>query len=129
MKTLVLSFTLPQKNYLLHRLEQWDLFEQVFADTEGLEHLADQCEERIKELLKELEHPINEEYNIWVDPKDDLDEQILLEAIQGNTYYAVCEPYCTAKEINAVAKMMTNTANKIEETFGYTKGSIKPMFY
>lgn len=126
----LLHFTYQQCQFILHRLDQYDLFSQVFADTPGYENLADICEDRVKELAKELDGCYSGGAYLNVDLDSELDKEILIEALEGNTYYAVCENSATSQhQLNAVAKVMHNTAKKIEEAFGLEQGSIQLMFY
>lgn len=87
MTTLRIEFTAGQRDALLWRLELGDCIAEVFADTQGLEHLSALAEERSRVLCRQLESQRS------LDASDDeLDREILCEAIAGSTYLAAHDP-------------------------------------
>ena len=86
MKTI--KFTSREQQALLHRLTLWDCIHDVFSDTEGLEHLAEAAVERSQTLVIELE----KSSTVTVDESSELDRELLIEAIEGNTWVAIHHP-------------------------------------
>jgi hypothetical protein len=80
-------FTPSQCAAIKHRLAVPDCLEDVFADTDGLEHLAPQVQARANEMMDEL----MKGRSIETLPDSELDREILRETIEGSTYAACCD--------------------------------------
>lgn len=86
MKTI--KFTNSEAIALLHRLSCWDCFEDVFRDTDGLEHLADGAWDCVKSFHDQLAKT----RTITVDENSEMHREVMVEAIEGNTWVAVNDP-------------------------------------
>jgi hypothetical protein len=86
MKTI--KFAKTERDAMLHRLSCWDCFRDVFNDTEGLEHLAEGSWDRVKALHDELEKT----GKVTVDENSEMDREVMVEAIEGNTWMAFHDP-------------------------------------
>lgn len=111
------SFTPAQQQAMLHRLDLSDSFPQVFEDTDGLEHLADRAEARVKAIAKQLTDEGFVDVNL-----DELDKEILSEAIAGSTWVAVNDPEGdtrnTPQAKGAALRALRGARQTIAETFG-----------
>jgi hypothetical protein len=83
-----IHLTAGEARAILHRLESWDCLRDVFADTDGLEHLAEPTPDRAEYMARELR---NNGY-VHVDPASELDREILVECVEGSTWPAIHHP-------------------------------------
>lgn len=112
MRSFRIQFTRGEARAVQHRLDLWDSFEEVFADTEGLEHLAPKAAERAKDLSWQLQT------QGYVDVTDsDLDREIMLEAIEGSTWPAVHNGKSPQAYLGAV-RCLYNAAQRIADVYG-----------
>lgn len=105
-----LTFTPKARAAVLHRLEIHDCISEVFADTDGMEHLAGLVEARAIEMIKQL----NEFGKVFSDPASELDMELLRECVEGSTWVGICEPYSNEER---QAKAHLRVAAKIIEQF------------
>jgi hypothetical protein len=117
----IIEFTKAQADAVSHRLDLFDIFAQVFADTDGMEHLAGAADERAREMSVEL-------YltgAVTVDPGSELDEAILSDCIDGSTWVAVHDTTgADPRSVAGAIKSLTNAARKIEVAFGLPAGEL-----
>lgn len=119
----ILKFTKGEAEAILHRLTLWDVFPEVFGDTDGLEHLAEDAEVRCQEFVRELE----QFGHVVADPASELDREVLREAIEGSTWCAMFDPRNddrnTQQILTAAHKMLRQCATKVEGFFGLPNGA------
>lgn len=119
MKTI--KFTPAQAACMLHRLECFDCLEQVFGDTEGLEHLAPLVWDQAESFTRQL---INNRC-ITFDPASELDFELLKEAIEGNTWLAVHESDGVSRQALTAARCaIKQCAAIIEQAMGWPEGEV-----
>ncbi|WP_087864420.1 hypothetical protein [Comamonas thiooxydans] len=87
MDTYRIEFSPAQRAALLWRLQQGDLIAEVFADTSDLEHLQELAAARADDLQRQLVT-----HGHLVVNADELDREILSEAIAGSTYLSAFDP-------------------------------------
>jgi hypothetical protein len=123
MKTI--KFTNGEAVALLHRMESWDCFVQVFADTDGLEHLADLAPERCEFFARSL----LQGRTVLVDEASEVDREVLKEAIEGSTWVAVNDPDNdtgnTNQRMTGAYYALVHAAKKIADAFGIPKEDIE----
>lgn len=122
--TISINFTPGEARALLHRLESWDCICEVFADTEGLEHLASDAAGRTSELARELQAT----GAVTVDADSELDREILVEAIEGSTWPAIHDPEGntdnTRQAHTAAVRCLASARDRIAATFGMAPSDI-----
>ena len=119
---ITIQFTPMEKEAVLHRLDEWDIIEQVFMDTDGLEHVAIGAADRARTLALALN----------ADPDGILringteqDEEIVCEAIAGSTWNAVHDNTEVSTQKQAAARRaLESAAAKIEAALGKEPGHI-----
>lgn len=120
-----IAFTPAQARALLHRLESWDCICEVFSDTEGLEHLANDAAARTTELARELEAT----GAVTVDADSELDREILGEAIEGSTWAAIHDPENdtnnTRQAHTAAVAALRGARDRIAAAFGMAPRDIE----
>lgn len=111
----LLIFTPSQVRALLHRLDLGDVFAEVFADTDGLEHLAGDAEARARSMSRELTFG----GTLVSDPSSELDREILCECIAGSTWFAVHDNADTSPQARAsAARALSGAAAQISVFYG-----------
>lgn len=124
MQTVRIPFTPAQVKAVEHRLGAYDCFDQVFSETDGMEHLAEGSEERARELCAQLEA------FGFVDARlNEQDQEILRESIVGNTYAAIFDPEGdtnnTPQMFGAAKRALRGAAQRIEQAYGMEAGEIE----
>lgn len=117
MTTLRIEFTAGQRAALMWRLEQGDCIAEVFADTEGLEHLSGAAEARADDLARQLVT-----HGVIVAHADALDREILCEAIAGTSYLAAFDPANntdnTPQGFSAAKRNLSGAWKRIADAYG-----------
>lgn len=115
MKTI--KFTAREVEAVLHRLALWDAMHEVFADTEGLEHLADAVVDRSQEFCQQLKHG----RTLLVDETSELDQELMVEVIEGSTWVAIHDPRNdtnnTPQGYTAAYRTLCHIADKVSLAF------------
>ena len=122
---MIIKFSKPEAEAVLHRLECFDCIAEVFADTEGLTHLADGAALRASELSSNL----STFHQIEVDEKSQLDVELLSEAIDGSTYVAATRSFCPVdvnrdRAVRMAERTLQAAAHKIEAALGFDRGHL-----
>ena len=112
MTTVRLTPTKSHRDIILHRLSCADCISEVFADTDGLEHLAEPAYSECVELGNQL---WMKNY-LEIDPNSELHREIIKEVIEGNTWIATVTSFNfpnspaevgARRALNNVAKYLT----------------------
>lgn len=123
MKTI--KFTNSEALALLHRLSLWDCFGIVFADTDGMEHLA----EGARGCAKELHDQVEKYRQVTVDETSEMHREVMVEAVEGSTWVSVNDPYNdtnnTHQKATAAYYALVHAAAKIETAFGLDRYEIE----
>lgn len=122
-----IKFTPAECAALLHRLEIPDVFAEVFADTDHLQHMADLAIPIAEDLARQLTNyghvtmgdPLSQQ------PNDEARREVLIESIEGSTWVAVHDNNETSQQKMAAARRaLESAARKVEAALGMTAGSI-----
>lgn len=123
---ITLAFTAKEADFLLHRLTIADaMAECLIADADEDEPMLDAqvtlIEHRIDEVAHELSTRITyvnryTTHYVDVDPASELDEAILVDAVEGSTWYGSMEG-ATPVERAAAYRVMERAAAKIAAAF------------
>lgn len=104
---------------MLHRLDIGDTIAGVFADTDGMEHLADLVVDRAEAMGKELRAT----GCITADPDSELDEAILTDCIDGSVWMPQFDDESPQAK-SAAYRAISGAARAIEVFFGIEPGDI-----
>lgn len=118
----MLRFTAGEVQAILHRLAIEECIADVFRDTDGMEHLAPLVEARAREMALQL----CKTHNIESREDCELDREILVDCLDGSTWYAVHEGYGEAnhQKLAAVATSLKSAAAKVEAFYNLPSGDI-----
>jgi hypothetical protein len=117
-----MQFTEAQKQAILHRLDIGECIAEVFADTDGMGHLSVDAAARARAMAQELKAT----GIITSDSGCELDREILIDCIDGSTWYAVHEGYGEAsnQKLAAIVNALAGSAAIIEVFYGLEPGVI-----
>jgi hypothetical protein len=114
-----IAFTPAQTAALLHRLYASDVIAEVFADTDGMEHLADTAAATANDLARQL---IN--YRI-VRVTTEVEREVMIEAVEGSTWVAVHDADDTPPQARGAARRaLREAAAGIEHALQLKPGTI-----
>jgi hypothetical protein len=118
----LLKFTKSEADAILHRLDIGEVIEECFYDTDGMEHLAPFVVTRAKELSA----MISETGGVTIGLSSELDREILVDCLDGSTWYAVHEGYgeASSQKLASIVGALTGAAEKVEDFFGIPRGDI-----
>ena len=118
----MLRFTTGETQAILHRLEIGECIAEVFADTDGIEHLAPLVEARAREMAFQL----SKTHNIESKGDCELDMEILVDCLDGSTWYEVHEGYGEAsnQKLTAITNSLRSAAAKVEAFYNIPRGDI-----
>lgn len=123
----VITFTPAEQAALLHRLECADVFPDVFADTDGMEHLARFADSEAADLARQITnygHAIIDD-TAWPMRHNEARRAVLIEAIEGSTWIAVHDNNETSiQKLTAAHRTLASLARKVEAALGMDAGSI-----
>lgn len=120
MKTV--CFPKAQAAAILHRMDCGDCLAEVFADSDHLMHMADYVEDRARVLSAEL----TATGCVTIDPASDIDEALMIEAIEGSTWIAAFDRVEVSRQALAAARRtLQGAAFLIQTAFGLPDNSIE----
>lgn len=109
-----IQFTPKEAEALMHRLGCFDCLEEVFADSDELEHLTPQVDARARQLSDEIQRT----GGVTVDPASELDRELLIECLEGSTWVAVHDfPGASPQSVAAAERTLRRLADKIAPAF------------
>ena len=121
-RVIEIKFTPMEREAVLHRLDEWDLIEQVFMDTDGMEHVAIGSADRARALALLLS--ADPDGILRIDGTEQ-DAEIVIEAIAGSTWNAVHDnTEVSTQKQGAARRALESAAAKIEAALGKEPGHI-----
>lgn len=123
----IITFTPAEQAALLHRLECADVFQDVFADTDGMECFADLAEPEAADMARQITnygHVVIDDERFPSLPQQ-ARRYTLIEAIEGSTWIAVHDNNETSpQKLAAARRTLESLARKVESALGMAAGSI-----